>query len=113
MTKLLLVLPLLIALLTGCGGGGEEPTPTSSPAVILPSPTPEPTAEPTATPEVERKQRLIFLRLGVIHMSDLNGSNVIQLTPGDVQASFVGLAEVRGRPSSTTYLLDTLATSSL
>jgi hypothetical protein len=45
---------------------------------------------------VERKQRLIFLRLGVIHMSDLNGSNVIQLTPGDVQASFVGLAEGEG-----------------
>ncbi len=91
------LVPLLALLLAACnGGGGEEPTPTSSPAVILPSPTPEPTAEPTATPEVERKQRLIFLRLGVIHMSDLNGSNVIQLTPGDVQASFVGLAEGEG-----------------
>ncbi len=50
MTKLLLVLPFLIALLTACGGGGEdESTPSHSPTVAQPSPTPQPTTEPTPT----------------------------------------------------------------
>ncbi len=71
------------------GNGAPQPTPTP---VAQPSPTPA----PTPTPEVERTPRLIFLRLGVIHVSDLDGSNVIQLTPADVEASFVGLAEGEG-----------------
>ncbi len=90
---------LLLGLFAACGGEEPQPTPSPSPAVTLPSPTPQPT--PTPTPEVERAPRLIFLRsqldgLGVIHMSDLDGSNVIQLTPADILTSFVGLAERDG-----------------
>ncbi len=52
MTKFILVLPFLIALLAACDGGGEkaELTPSPSPAVAQPSPTVEPTPEPTPTP---------------------------------------------------------------
>ena len=51
MTKLLLVLPFLVALLMACGGGGEEEsTPSPSPAVAQPSPTSQLTTEPAPTP---------------------------------------------------------------
>ncbi len=90
---------LVVALLFAACGGGEEPQPTPSVTVARPSPTPEPKPTPTPTPEVERAPRLIFLRsqpdpfspLGVIHVSYLDGSNVIQLTPADVDAIYVGL----------------------
>jgi hypothetical protein len=62
---------------------------------------------------VQRKPRLIFLRpevdaywepVGVIHMSDvLGGPNVVQLTPADVRATFVGLAERDG--TATLYYM--------
>jgi hypothetical protein len=93
----------LVALLAiACQGGEEAPSALTSTAA--PSPT---SAAPSATPEAETESRLIFLRpvvdsyywgaAGVIHMSyDLAGSNVVQLTPGDVRASFVGLAEGNG-----------------
>jgi hypothetical protein len=61
---------------------------------------------------VEREPGLIFLRpdvdaywaVGVIQMSDdLAGSNVVQLTPADVRASFVGLFEEDG--AATLYYM--------
>ncbi len=94
----------LVALLAlACQGGDEAPsTPTSTPTAAS-SPT---AAGPSATPEVERMPRLVFLRpevdvhwepVGVIHMSDIaGGPDAVQLTPADVRATFVGLAEQDG-----------------
>jgi len=68
---------------------------------------------------VERQPRLIFLRpalnrrdgFGVIHISDdLAGSNVVQVTPADVRASFVGLSEQDG--AAILYYLAARETSS-
>ena len=95
---------VLVALLAlACGGGEEAPAALTSTPTAAPSPT---SAAPSATPEVEREPRLIFLRpevdvywepVGVIHMSDIaGGRDVVQLTPADVRASFVGLAERDG-----------------
>jgi hypothetical protein len=109
MRALLASVTLVAFLAIACQGGEEAPsTPTSSPAAVS-SPT---SAAPSATPELERMPRLIFLRpdidaygnLGVIHMSDdLLGSNVVQLTPGDVRASFVGV--VQANATTTLYYL--------
>ena len=102
--KAVLVSAALIVLLGLACEGGEEAAPalTSTPTAA-PSPT---SAAPTATPEVEREPRLVFVRpevdaywepIGVIHMSDIaGGPEVVQLTPADVRATFVGLAERDG-----------------
>ena len=98
--KALLASAAFLGLLAIACQGGEEVAPalTSTPTAA-PSPV---SGAATATPEAERKPRLIFLRpevdaygdVGVIHMSDdLASSNVVQLTPADVRASFVGLSE--------------------
>lgn len=103
--KALLALAAFLGLLTiACQGGEEAPSgPTSAPTAA-PSPT---SAAPSATPELEQMPRLIFLRpevdahwepVGVIHISDaLGGPTVIQLTPADVRATFVGLSQRDGR----------------
>jgi len=102
--KAVLASAALLAFLAIACQGGEEAAPalTATPAVSR-SPT---SAAPSATPEAEREPRLVLLRpapglsgqgAGVIHLSgDLAGSNIVQLTPGDVRASFVGLAERDG-----------------
>ena len=103
MKAVLVCAALIVLLALACGDGEEAPsTPTSAPSTVS-SPT---SVGPSATPEVEREPRLIFMRPevdasghseGVIHMSDdLAGSSVVQLTPGDVRASFVGLAQENG-----------------
>jgi hypothetical protein len=85
-----------------CQGGEEAPPALTSTPTAAPSPV---SGAASATPEAEGKPRLIFLRpevdaygdVGVIHMSDdLASSNVVQLTPADVRASFVGLSEDDG-----------------
>ena len=90
----------IVLLALACQGGEEAPAALTSTPTAAPSPT---SAAPSATPEVEREPRLVFLRpevdaywepVGVIHMSDIaGGPNVVQLTPADVRATFVGLAE--------------------
>jgi len=101
--KALLASAAFLGLLTiACQGGeGAPPAPTSTSAAVSSAAA----ASPSATPEAEGKPRLIFLRpevdaygdVGVIHMSDdLASSNVVQLTPADVRASFVGLSEDDG-----------------
>jgi hypothetical protein len=103
MRALLASAALIVLLALACGGGEEAPGALTSTPTAAPSPT---SAVPSATPEVEREPRLIFLRpevdaywepVGVIHMSDIAGDpNVVQLTPADVRATFVGLAEWDG-----------------
>jgi len=91
----------LVILAIACGGGEEATPAVTSTPTAPPSPT---SAAPSVTPEAEQQPRLIFLRpalnqrdgLGVIHISDIDGSNVIQVTPADVRASFVGLSEKGG-----------------
>ena len=101
--KALLASVAFLGLLGIACQGGEEapPTATSTPAAASSAVL----ATPSATPAAEPQPRLIFLRpevdaygdVGVIFMSnDLAGSSAVQLTPADVRASFVGLAQVNG-----------------
>ena len=104
-TTAILASAALVAFLAIACQGGEEARPVPR-ATVAPSPT---GAAPSPAPEVQPQPRLIFLRpqseadyvwhrLGVIHVSDdVAGSNVIQLTPADVRASFVGLSERSGK----------------
>jgi hypothetical protein len=103
MKAVLVSAAFIVLLAIACGGGEEAPPALTSTLTAASSPAP---VSPSVAPEVEREPRLIFLRpevdapgrlLGVIYMSDdLAGSNVVQLTPGDVRASFVGLAQQDG-----------------
>jgi hypothetical protein len=109
--KALLALAAFLGLLTiACQGGEEAPSTLTSTPTAAPSPV---SGAATATPEAGEEPRLIFLRpevdvsvvsTGVILMShDLAGSNVVQLTPADVRASFVGLFE--GDGTATLYYM--------
>ena len=103
MRAVLVSAALIVLLALACGGGEEAPSPLTSTPTAAPSPT---SAAPTSTPEVERQARLVFVRpevdaywepAGVIHMSDIGGgSDMVQLTPADVRATFVGLTEQNG-----------------
>ena len=93
----------LVLLAIACQGGEEAPPALTSTPTTAPSPV---SVAATATPEVEREPRLVFVRpqvdaywepVGVIHMSDIaGGPDAVQLTPADVRATFVGLAEGDG-----------------
>ncbi len=74
---------LAALLLAACGGGEEaNPTPTPSPAVVLPSPTDEPTPEPTPEPA----ETLAFIRDGDIWLVNVDGSNERRLNLRNVQS---------------------------
>jgi len=81
---------------------GEPPSPPAVQASATTSPTPARTPLATSAPAAPR---LVFLRplqttygppTGVLSVSDLDGSNAVQVTPGDLEASFVGLFQNDG-----------------
>jgi hypothetical protein len=93
----------IVFLALACGGGEEAPPALTSTPTMASSPA---STSPSVAPEAKRESQLIFLRpevdaywesVGVIHMSDiLGGASAVQLTPADVRATFVGLAEQDG-----------------